>query len=124
MDAERDPDSGDGNYITYEFKIEFEEVWGTGTPSGGKIVGFAIRVYDNDAGSSYYWGSGSVGITDPSTWGDLQIPEFSGMLLPLIASMSVGILYRRKKSVGIGKFLPFFIVQGYNFLYDKKKPGA
>ncbi|MCK5024404.1 MAG: hypothetical protein KAR56_02180 [Thermoplasmata archaeon] len=95
-------DASDSSYITYEFQIPFIDVWGTSTPSSGDIAGFAIQVYDADSASTYEYGSASVDELNPSTWDDVQIPEFSFQFMPLLFMLGLIVVIQRKRR-GVSK---------------------
>jgi hypothetical protein len=95
-DAERDPDSGDGNFITYEFRIDFNEVWFPIPPTSGDEAGFAIHVYDTNAGQDHYWGSSDM--NDPNSWGSLYyLPEFQEFIIPIFSMIFIAAVWMRKK---------------------------
>ena len=80
-----------GGHEVYEFKIRFNDTWGTDTPSGNQEAGFAVIAKDVTGGATYTWGS-----TDPPTdlvpnsWGHIDAPEFSEILVPVAV---VGVIY-------------------------------
>ena len=95
QDSASDLDSGDSD-ITYEFKIYLEDVFGS-SPPYNKPVGFGVFVWDNDASTGDWWpDSGSPSGTNPSTWGDLTLPEFSDIIVPISIVMAIFVI--RKKS--------------------------
>jgi tetratricopeptide (TPR) repeat protein/photosystem II stability/assembly factor-like uncharacterized protein len=66
-------------YVTFEFRIPLEYVFGTSTPSDGDIGGFCVHMFKENLTTYYYWpdatgsGSESNGREDnPSQWGDLH----------------------------------------------------
>ena len=91
-------DVTDGNYITYEFAIPFKEVWNTTTPGSGQIAGLAVHAHDDDGtGADYYWGSSDL--NTPSTFGDLEIPEFQEIVIVLVVVPLVIVAVRRRSDV-------------------------
>jgi KaiC/GvpD/RAD55 family RecA-like ATPase/photosystem II stability/assembly factor-like uncharacterized protein len=65
-------------YVTFEFRIPLEYVFGTSTPSDGDIGGFCVHMFKENLTTYYYWpdatgsGSESNGREDNSSqWGDL-----------------------------------------------------
>jgi hypothetical protein len=89
-------DTSDGNYITWEFSIPFQEVWNIPSPGVGQVAGLAIHAHDDETpGAEYYWGSSNL--NDPSTFKDLEIPEFPDVipLLVLIPAILVTLQRRR-----------------------------
>ena len=82
----------------YEFKIAFADVWGP-SPQSNPVAGFAIVVQDSTGSQTYTWGSASVNESNPSTWGQIQIPEFNDFLLVSVSVVVlVGIQLRRRRS--------------------------
>ncbi|MEK6850933.1 MAG: hypothetical protein AABY30_00175, partial [Candidatus Thermoplasmatota archaeon] len=84
-------DIGRGEFTSseevYEFRIRFSDVWGTNSPTGNQQAGFAIVAHNEDTGFDATWGSNEVNENAPSTWGQIEIPEF-----PFLAGASVGLL--------------------------------
>ncbi|MBI5000309.1 MAG: hypothetical protein HZB92_02105 [Euryarchaeota archaeon] len=72
------------SYVFYKFAIPLIQVWGVSTPASGDIAGFAIDIYNADTSANYYWGGSSVSVTDLSTWGNLEIPEYPVMIVPIL----------------------------------------
>jgi len=89
----------DGTNEVYEFKIAFADVWGSSSPQPGAVAGLAIVAQDLTGLSTYTWGSATVDENVPSTWGQIQIPEFSDFLLVSVSVVVlVGIQLRRRRS--------------------------
>jgi len=99
--AGKDPDA-DG-YIVYEFALPFQEVWGTANPSH-KIVSLGIHIHDEDGTTKdYRWGGSSEiagSSTDPSTWGNLDIPEFPTVAIPILICVIIPLItfHARRKN--------------------------
>ncbi|HEX9565965.1 MAG TPA: hypothetical protein VGA48_00020, partial [Thermoplasmata archaeon] len=96
-------DAGSGHFNgtneVYEFKIAFKDVWGIATPPANAVAGFAIVVQDQNGSQTYTWGSATVNESIPSTWGQIQIPEFSDFLLVSVSVVIlIGIQLRRRRS--------------------------
>jgi tetratricopeptide (TPR) repeat protein len=90
-------DTSDGNYITWEFSIPFQEVWNTPSPGEGQEAGLAIHAHDDEPPSAeYYWGSENL--NDPSSFGHLEIPEFQD-IIPLMALIpAILVILQRRRS--------------------------
>ena len=74
----------------YEFKVRFANVWGTDSPADGDRAGFAVRALDSTT-ATYTWGSTDPpDDASPDTWGHLDIPEFTDIVLPVAV---VGVIY-------------------------------
>jgi len=87
----------DGTNEVYEFKIAFSDVWGPSPPQ--RAAGFAIVAQDISATKTYTWGSPTVSESDPSTWGQIEIPEFGDFLLVSVSVLVLlGIQLRRRRS--------------------------
>ena len=80
-----------GGHEVYEFKIRFNDTWGNDTPSYNAEAGFAVIATDATGPTTYTWGS-----TDPpmdlvpNSWGHIDAPEFSEILVPIAV---VGVIY-------------------------------
>ena len=80
-----------GGHEVYEFKIRFNDTWGTDAPGSNQEAGFAVIATDVTGGATDTWGS-----TDPPTdlvpdsWGHIDAPEFSEILVPIAV---VGVIY-------------------------------
>jgi hypothetical protein len=99
-------DTSDNNYITWEFSIPFEEVWNTSSPDMGRVAGLAIHAHDDELpGAEYYWGSNNL--NDPSTFKDLEIPEFQEVIPLLVLIPAILIILKRRWPGKINK------LQGY-----------
>ena len=82
----------------YEFKIAFVDVWGP-SPQSNPVAGFAIVVQDLTGSQTYTWGSATVNESDPSTWGQIEIPEFGDLFLVSVSVIVlIGIQLRRRRS--------------------------
>ena len=89
-------DTIDGNYITWEFSIPFQEVWNTSNPDVGQVAGLAIHAHDDEPpGAEYYWGSNNL--NDPSTFKDLQIPEFQDVIPVLVLIPAILVILQRRR---------------------------
>lgn len=96
--ANGDLDSEGSGYITYEFRIAFPEVWNTGNPGDGDKAGMAVHAHDaGGSGADYYWGSNDL--NNPSTFGELDIPEFQDAIFVLLLPPAIVILMRRPGKV-------------------------
>ena len=82
----------------YEFQIRYSDVWGTNTPEPSDRAGFAIIVYDADVPATYWWGADNVDEGTPSTWGQLDIPEFSQLGFLVVFIVPVVLLARRRRA--------------------------
>ena len=69
------------NSQVYEFRITQTNVWNNPTI---ERAGFAIRLFNRTGLAYYYWGSSNVDYLKPSTWGHIDIPEFSAILVPIL----------------------------------------
>jgi hypothetical protein len=87
-------DLGNSNYITFEFSIDLTDVFGV-SPLYDKTVGMCIHVYDDDTSSDYYWGGSSI--DDASDWGELSLPEFSEIIIPIMGLVALFVIFKRKK---------------------------
>ncbi len=88
----------DGTKEVYEFKIAFSDVWGS-SPQSDAVAGFAIVANDSPGLQTYTWGSATVNELIPTTWGQIQIPEFSDLwMVSLSVVVLVGIHLRRRRS--------------------------
>ena len=73
--------TGDANntdtYVTYEWRIPLEYVFGSSSPSEGNIAGFCVHVQNSSEPAYFYWpdetgsGEGSGRQNLPDDWGDL-----------------------------------------------------
>jgi hypothetical protein len=98
QDSASSLDPGDSD-ITYEFKIAISDVFGA-SPQYDKTVGFAVYVWNDDTSSGDWWpDSGSPSETDPSTWGDLSLPEFQEILIPSFMLIALFMVFKRKTKI-------------------------
>ncbi|HEY5538852.1 MAG TPA: hypothetical protein VIL58_04855, partial [Thermoplasmata archaeon] len=69
------------------------------SPGTNQRAGFAIVVHDDDASIEYVWGSDEVDEDMPSTWGHVDVPEFS-VLIGAAATIGIvhGLRRRRMRS--------------------------
>lgn len=80
-----------GGHEVYEFKIRFANVWGTDSPSSSQRAGFAVIAFDTSGPNTYTWGSTDPPTdTSPDTWGHIDVPEFTDLLIPIAI---VGVIY-------------------------------
>ena len=62
----------------------------------------AVHAHDDDGtGADYYWGSSDL--NTPSTFGDLEIPEFQEIVIVLILVPLVIVAVRRRSDVQLHK---------------------
>jgi len=89
----------DGSNEVYEFQIRFSDVWGSNSPAAGAIAGFAIIAHNQSATLDYTWGADNVVESVPSTWGQLEIPEFQDFAVVCVSVLVVlGMVLRRRRS--------------------------
>ncbi len=89
-------DTDSGGYITYEFAIPFPEVWNMSNPGPNQQAGLAIHAHDDEPPSAeYYWGSNNL--NDPSTFKDLQIPEFQDVIPLLVLIPAILVILQRRR---------------------------
>jgi len=95
-------DTSDSNYITWEFSIPFEEVWNTPSPGEGDVAGLAMHAHDDEPpGADYYWGSDNL--DNPSTFDDLEIPEFQDVIVLSVLIPAILVILRRRRPGKINK---------------------
>jgi len=98
-------DSGNGGTGTfgtaerYEFKIHYHDVWNASSLSGDEIAGFAVLVYDASIGETYRWGNTDVAVNtlDPDTWGQVALPEFREIVVPVASVVLILLFLRRRR---------------------------
>jgi len=82
------------NKQNYEYEIVQANVWVT----GGYRAGFAVHMHNATIPSTdAYWGSWSVDVLVPDTWGNLYIPEFPPIIMPFIVVTIAVCLGRRRR---------------------------
>jgi len=87
-----------GGHPVYEFKIRFNNTWGTDTPAPNQVAGFAVLALDITGATTYTWGSASPPTdTVPDTWGHINAPEFTDILVPIAVVGVIYLLARRRR---------------------------
>ena len=85
--------------MEYEIQIPLTTLDDAGNFSDDhEKIGFAVWV--QDAGSNYdEWPDGAVDepTGNSDSWGELEIPEFSEVILPVTSSVIFYIIWRKKK---------------------------
>jgi len=91
-----------GAFEFYEFQTRYTDVWATLTPAFGQAAGFAIILYNFNAGTLLTWGGPAVDENIPDTWGHLfyPIPELPLPALAAISVVLVPLLRRRRGRPG------------------------
>jgi len=79
----------------YEFRIVQTNVWNSSNTEGR--AGFAIHLFNATGSFHYYWGSASVNINQPNTWGHLDIPEFPAILIPILIVVAIARPWRKRR---------------------------
>ena len=86
---------GGGGHPVFEFKIRYADVWGTNTPVGTRVAGFAVLAWNDSIFATYTWGSTAVDDSVPATWGHIIIPEFPTPALAALAAIVIPVVRRR-----------------------------
>jgi len=81
-------------YPNFEFKIHKNDAWSDIT----QTAGFAIHAHNaQGSGSDYYWGSDTVSPENPGSWGHIDAPEFSDVVVLVCVVVVIYLVARRRR---------------------------